>query len=220
MTHRLLTYAAFRKAGWRPALAVFLGLSLVLAARASGQNLKTKASAVAAPAGATAVSINHVALDGRTLAALEMQLGSPVAAGDYWYDAFSGLFGLMGGPGQGFTVPGLELGGALPADASHGDTNVFVNGRELHQMDVAALMAVVGAVYPGRYWLRYDGYYGVEGGPALGNLMAIAQQQGQGGAAGYNRTAVGGHIGSDGQTSFYMDPGTGCSVIPGGGVSC
>ena len=85
-------------------------------------------------------------------------------------------------------------------------------------MDVVALMTLVGSVFPGRYWLRYDGYYGVEGGPAMGNLVALAQQRS--GAPGYNRTGSGGHIGSDGQTSFYMDPGTGCSVIPGGGVSC
>ncbi len=204
-------------------MALFLGLTLVFAARASGQTKAAKVAAsggVAAAASTGAVRINHVPLDTRTLAALETQLGGAVASGDYWYDAFSGLYGVMGGPGLGFTVPGLELGGDLPANASGGGTSVWVNGRELHPMDVAALMAVVGTVFPGRYWLRYDGFYGAEGGPAMGNLMALAQQQGQGGAPGYNRTSVGGHIGSDGQTSFYMDPGTGCSVIPGGGVSC
>ena len=164
--------------------------------------------------------MNRVPLDGRTLATLEMQVGGRSRRATTGTTHSLGSSGSVGGPALGFTAPGLELGGALPANASAGNTDVFVNGRELHQMDVAALMTVVGPRLPGRYWLRYDGFYGIEGGPALGNLVALAQQSGQGGAPGYNRTGVGGHIGSDGQTSYYFDPGSGCSVIPGGGVSC
>jgi hypothetical protein len=37
---------------------------------------------------------------------------------------------------------------------------------------------------------------------------------------GYNRTTYGGHLGSDGQTSYFFDPNSGCSVISGAGVSC
>jgi hypothetical protein len=29
-----------------------------------------------------------------------------------------------------------------------------------------------------------------------------------------------GHLGSDGQTSYFFDPNSGCSVISGAGVSC
>lgn len=172
-----------------------------------------------APAGAPAASgvrINRVELDAQTMQALA-QYGVRIAPGDYWYDPFSGLFGIIGGPGLGFTMPGLQLGGPLPADASGGGTSVFVNGRELHPLDVAALMQL-GPVYPGRYWLRYDGYYGLEGGPPLGNLILMAQQAA--GGAGYNRSGPFGHLGSDGQTSYFFDPSTGCSVISGDGVSC
>lgn len=180
---------------------------LSIAMPASGQILS---------GGATGVRINRVDLDASTVQALQ-QYGIQIQPGDYWYDPLSGLFGLMGGPGLGFTMPGMEVGGPLPANASGGGTNIFVNGRELHPMDVAALMTL-GPVYPGRYWLRYDGYYGLEGGPPLGNLIMLAQQASSG--PGYNRSGPFGHLGSDGQSSYFFDPNSGCSVISGGGVSC
>jgi hypothetical protein len=166
------------------------------------------------------VTVNRTELGPDILQALA-QYGIQVAPGDYWYDAASGLFGLMGGPGLGFTMPGLPLGGALTADASGGGrgalTNVFVNGRELHPQDVQAL-STLGPVTPGRYWLRFDGWYGLEGGMPIGNLILLAQQAS--GGAGYNRTSIFGHLGSDGQTSYFFDPNSGCSVISGGGTSC
>lgn len=150
----------------RLALYALPALILVAAGPSHAQTPKQDKAALVGGAGASAatgVRINRVELEAATVQALADQFGVQVAPGDYWYDAFSGLFGMMGGPGLAFTMPGLELGGALPADASGGGTNVFVNGRELHPMDVAALMAL-GPIYPGRYWLRYDGYYGLEGG--------------------------------------------------------
>lgn len=166
----------------------------------------------------TGVWINEVELDAQTVHALEQQFGVRAVPGQYWYDPLSGLYGAMGGPGLGFTMPGLEIGGPLPTDASGRGTGVFVNGRELHGLDIAALMSLLGTVYPGRYWLRWDGMYGFEGGPPIGNLIVIARQATGGG--GYNRSTYGGHLGSDGQTSYFFDPNTGCSVISGGGVSC
>ena len=200
-------------------------LALALAVPAAAQTVKAEkaakvngaAAVPSAASGPSGVRINRVELDAATVGALAQQFGVQVAPGDYWYDPLSGLFGLMGGPGLGFTMPGLEVGGPLPADASGGGTSVFVNGRELHQMDVAALMTL-GPIYPGRYWLRYDGYYGLEGGPALGNLIVLAQQAA--GGPGYNRSGPFGHLGSDGQSSYFFDPSSGCSVISGGGVSC
>ncbi|MGE0158640.1 MAG: hypothetical protein AB7T31_04460 [Gemmatimonadales bacterium] len=167
------------------------------------------------------VTVNRVELGADILQALA-QNGIQVAPGDYWYDATSGLFGLMGGPGLGFTMPALQMGGPLAADASGGGsgtlTGVFVNGRELHPQDVAAL-STLGPVYPGRYWLRFDGWYGIEGGQPLGNLIMLAQQAS--GGAGYNRSSLFGHLGSDGQSSYFFDPNSGCSVMSGGGgVSC
>ena len=166
----------------------------------------------------TGVWINGIELDATTVSSLEQQFSVRAVPGAYWYDAVSGLYGTIGGPGLGFTAPGLEIGGQLAADASGGGTSVFVNDRELHPSDVAVLMALLGAVYPGRYWLRSDGYYGFEGGPPVGNLIYLAQQAS--GGAGYNRSTYGGHLGSDGQTAYFFDRDSGCSVISGGGVSC
>jgi hypothetical protein len=205
---------------WSLPLVVLVALGA--SAPGSAQTPKQdKAAAVAGTAsasgGASGVFINRTELDAATVQALADQFGVQVAPGDYWYDPFSGLFGLMRGPGLGFTMPGLELGGELPPDASGGGTNVFVNGRELHPMDVAALVTL-GPIFPGRYWLRYDGYYGLEGGMPLGNLIMLAQQAS--GGPGYNRSGPFGHLGGDGQSSYFFDPNSGCSVISGGGVSC
>jgi hypothetical protein len=77
-----------------------------------------------------------------------------------------------GGPAAGQILPGLSLGGPLQADASRGDTGVFLNGRELHAMDVAVLQRCV-AVAPGRYWLAANGVGGYEHAPPSFNLTAL-----------------------------------------------
>ncbi len=188
----------------------------VLRALAFGTSLSLVAAVPVAAQAASGIRINRVELSADVVQALT-QYNIRIAPGDYWYDAFSGLFGMMGGPGLGFTMPGMQIGGPLPPDASGGGSGVFVNGRELHPQDVAALSAL-GPVYPGRYFLRYDGWYGLENGTVLGNLIVLSQQAA--GGPGYNRTTYGGHLGSDGQTSYFFDPNSGCSVISGGGVSC
>jgi hypothetical protein len=70
-----------------------------------------------------------------------------IVDGDYWYDSKTGASGRWGGPTLAFLPPGLELGGPLPADASGGGagqvTGVFVNGRELHPLDVAGLRQIL-----------------------------------------------------------------------------
>src|SRR6266540_1234336 len=67
----------------------------------------------------------------------------------YWYDAMSGAWGYQGGPTAGFTLPGIRLGGMLRADASNGNTGVFINGRELHFQDVIGLRQFCQVVMPG-----------------------------------------------------------------------
>ena len=68
-------------------------------------------------------------------------------------------------------MPGLRLGGPLAPDASRGNSQVFINGRELMVGEVRALQqACRTAVLRGRYWVNAQGVGGVEGGPALFNL--------------------------------------------------
>jgi hypothetical protein len=61
----------------------------------------------------------------------------------------------------------------MPAECSGGNTGVFINGRELHQIDVM-LLSQIGPVLRGKFWLDSNGLFGFEGGPALGNLFAAA----------------------------------------------
>jgi len=155
------------------------------------------------------VFINRHPLPADTLQLLERTFNTRIPAGRYWYDRMSGAWGLEGGPAQGFTIAGLPLGGAMPVDISKGNTGVFINGRELHQVDLEGLKRLVGPVMPGRYWLDAQGYAGREGGPAIANLRLLAQslyRQGNGvgetyggGAGAYGNLNTGIGIITDGE---------------------
>ena len=123
----------------------------------------------------------------RTLEQLERSLGK-LEDGAYWYDARTGAAGRWGGPTLTFLPAGLDLAGPLPAEASGGGsgqlTAVFINGRELHPVDVAMMQQLVGQVWPGRWWVDGQGNFGLEGGPPMGNLVALARSRRQGGGGG------------------------------------
>jgi hypothetical protein len=136
------------------------------------------------------VVINSVLLDEATLTALEQLQHTPIPNGRYWYDRVCGAWGIEGGPARGFVVAGLNLGGPLRADASRGRTGVFINGRELHALDVAALRRL-GPVRLGRYWLDALGNVGNEGGPALVNLVQVARAASSGTARHVSRSRKG-----------------------------
>jgi hypothetical protein len=136
----------------------------------------------ATPAFAADVVVNGVALDGPTRQALERGYGVPIKPGRYWYDSVSGVWGLEGGPGAGQILAGLKLGGPLRRDASKGKTGVIVNGRELHEHDVAALQHCM-TVVPGRYWVLADGLGGPEGGPPQFNLAVLCGAKSGGGSS-------------------------------------
>ncbi len=166
------------------------------------------AQVVAQTAPSRKVIINRGRVPDATLARLEAGSTARIPDGRYWYDRVSGAWGLEGGHTRGFTAPGLDLGGRLPADISGGGTGVFINGREIHPLDLAALQQLVGQVAPGRYWLDGQGYAGFEGGPAIANLMQVAQQlYRQNGGVGEN---YGGGAGA------YHNPRTGIGIITDG----
>lgn len=160
------------------------------------------------------VLVNSVRLSDATVKGLEQKYRVVIQDGDYWYDRVSGAWGLRGGPTVGFTLAGLNLGGSLRSDASAGNTGVFINGRQLHQSDVVALMQL-GPVYQGRYWVDANGYFGFEGGPALGNLWLAAQAaRRQGAQTTYTRS--GSMFGSDGNGCLvFNDPSSGTSASSG-----
>ncbi len=165
-----------------------------------------------APAAARAIEFNGVALDTagwQTLRQIETHIGE-VPAGRYWYDAASGGAGVWGGPAAAYLGPGLALGGPLPAAASGGGsgrvTGVFVNGRELHVIDVQGLSKVL-QVQRGRYWWDAAGNVGLEGGPMLFNFYWVLQQQRN--AAGNSTYRKGARSGE----STYV--GKGCTAVHG-----
>ena len=108
------------------------------------------------------------------------------------------------------SAPAWPSAARLPAAASGGGdgtvTGVFVNGRELHPIDVQGLSTVL-PVKRGRYWWDAAGNVGVEGGPALFNFYWIVEQQRQ--AAG--QTSTTGDCGR-GESTFV---GHGCAAVHG-----
>lgn len=172
----------------------------------------------AVKSGEASVLVNGAALDPETQQALEARYGTRLQAGRYWYDAYSGLWGVEGGPSLGQIVPGLRLV-PLAANASvrawWQRTLVYVNGREIHPRELAYLQALYGPVNLGRYWLDARGIAGYEGGPAQFDLRAAAMSRGARQNAGYGRRGAFGNTASDGRCSYYNDVDSGASVLVG-----
>jgi hypothetical protein len=167
------------------------------------------------PAGARNVLVNRKALREEEIRAFEAQFQVRIMDGKYWYDAACGAWGMDGGPCMGFLPAKLALGGPLPADASGGGTGVFVNGRELHPMDVAALQRIT-VVQPGRFWVDAFGNCGYEGNPQpIVNLVQLANAaRAASGGSYHSRSDITGiGSGGDGKTSYVM--GKDWSVVIG-----
>ena len=174
--------------------------------------------AVAGWAGAQSAPARKVIINARTIGAeeqaelekIEKRYRFRLPDGSYWYDRISGAVGLWKGPAAGFIPAGLHLGPKMPQDCSGGGTGVFVNGRELHPIDVAALRQFT-VVLPGRWWVDAQGNGGPENGPAMFNLVVLAQQAAARGArsSGWSRRAEYGgsnlSVGGDGNFLYFMD---------------
>ncbi len=136
------------------------------------------------------ITINGAELTHNQLAALERledATGDRWPDGAYWYDARSGAAGAWGGPASGWVDAGLPIAGPMPADCSGGGTGVFVNGRELHVVDVIMLEQLLGTLLPARYWCDAQRNAGFEGGPPIVNLDELSRRR-HGGAAGCARS--------------------------------
>jgi len=114
-------------------------------------------------------------------------------------------------PVQGQIAPGLALG-TLAADASNGTTNVFVNGRNLPVQELVWLQTTLRTqVLQGRYWLDAAGNMGLEGGPALVNLVAASRASG-GGAGGDNFWSSSTGRGNESNGAGYVCTGGTCAT--------
>ena len=123
------------------------------------------------------VSFNGEELDASSLEdlhRLQRELGFQLHAGEYWYDARSGATGRAGGPTAGFLPSGLRLGGAMSPRCSDGHTELYLNGRELHEVDRRGLERLLGPIPCGRYWMDDTGHIGLDGQPAAYDLPESA----------------------------------------------
>lgn len=162
-----------------------------------------------AETGGRNVLINGKRLSDDELARIEAAYHIRIGDADYWYDTVLGAWGVRGGPTLGFIAPGLDLGGTLPADASDGETQIFVNGRELHLYDALALQRITGPIMPGRYFITAQGLAGYEGGAPLWNLAQLARSTDNPSNSWQSRI-----LGASG----FSDGTTGAVFLPNGGI--
>ncbi len=159
------------------------------------------------------VYINRARVGASLLRAVETKYGA-IQDGRYWYDVACGAWGVEGGPAAGFLAAGLNLPSPMPVDISGGGTGIWINGREIHPLDQAALHQIFGTTIPGRYWLDAQGNLGPEGGAAIANLAtAIQASRGGGGSVTHGYGSAGGARGTVGGGMYSGRTATGKSVF-------
>lgn len=161
------------------------------------------------------VIINNQALSEAQVAELEKTYGVRPRPGQYWYDARSGLYGVVGYQAYGFMQPGHSFG-TLAREVSNGNTGVLINGRELPMGEYTVWSYIVGSwIQPGAYWLDANGNAGYEGNPLpVINLYAAAQQnayKGQGGSGDnfWSTRFSAGNYNADNTQGYVSVPGYG-----------
>ncbi len=155
------------------------------------------------------IIINDKNLNTEEIIKLASLFGGQVYPGNYWYDSKTGAWGMKCGPAMGIGIAGLELGGTLKKDASCGTTRVFINGRQLHHQDLAALQHLSGPIAPGRYWMDAEFNAGFEGRPALVNYKTLAAQRNRGGDNFWNSRFSAGNSNADNSQGYVNVPGHG-----------
>jgi hypothetical protein len=131
------------------------------------------------------IIINNIVLSGEQIKEIKNRYGIEPKPGNYWYDSFSGLYGVTGYPSFGFMYPGHNFG-TISIDASAGNTGVIINGRELPQLEWAVWSNILGYyIQPGNFWLDSQGNAGNVGNniPVV-NLFVAARQNAYSGKGG------------------------------------
>lgn len=191
----------------RTILAIFAALSIVTVGTAKAQQ--------------TGVVINRVSLTQQEVSSLSSLLGQPLVPGNYWYDTVSGLWGYEGGPMMGQLQPGLPgIRGPLRADASGGQTQVFLNGRALHPQELMQAQAIYGQVMPGRYAMNGQGQVVMEGQPFPPSTAQAGVGGNQSGWWNGNSVYMPGRTGTGAANGLHVGTASdGCTYIVTGGYS-
>ena len=167
-----------------------------------------------------ALTINGTPLTSDQINEIQQTYGITPLPGNYWYDTNSGLYGMMGMPTAGFMLPGHTYG-RLDRHASSGNTGVFINGRELPQLEWATWSELLGyMIQPAAYWLDSQGNTGMAGNPMpLDNLYQAAQRNAYRGGGGGGSTSGGDNSWSSRFSSGNYDSGNqrGYVSVPGHG---
>ena len=166
------------------------------------------------------ITINDYMLTDKDLQQIQTLYGVTPLSGTYWYDQYSGAYGVKGGPALGVMYPG-HIFGTLSPDASNGNSGVFVNNRQLQKQEALAVARLFGYVtyVPGYYWLAANGDIGMIGNPSpLGNIYrAIARSHTYHPSAGDHFWSRGLYSGGNYYTGANGQPSQGYVSVPGYG---